>query len=357
MGRTSITGRALAGERRVVIVEPRILIAGGSGVFGTRLAWDLITGTSCRLTLVGRSLTRLRRVARKLGGRCDVHTIDLRDPAALTEAARGHFAVACTAGPFNRLSPELPAAAVAAGAHWLDISDDREWVMRQLQDSALHLRARAVGVAVAPGLSSTPAISAVLARRCCEMLPKASTARVTLYIGNRNRKGVASIARACVSGSSEHSRVELPFGERTAFRFDSPDTPLMQEELGLEARFAVAFQAKLGYRVMAAIGRRALARPIAWATRPFGLFGDPRGCLRVDVWDAAKRRAAAWVTGHDQRMPVIPFQMTLKGLLDDDWPKCRAGVIRPWRNDALQRWLDGLRCHGLEYGEQQPTSD
>ena len=338
-----------------MIAEPRILIAGGSGVFGTRLARDLIVATTCRLTLAGRSAARLRRVARNLGGgRGDVRTLDLRNPAALTDAARDHTAVTCTAGPFSRLSPELPAAAVAAGAHWLDISDDREWVMRLLHDTALHERAQAVGVAVAPGLSSTPAISAVLARRCREMLPRATSALVTLYIGNRNRKGVGSIARASVSGSRESMTVELPFGERTAFQFDSPDPPLMQEELALEAQFAVAFQATVGYRLMAAIGRPALARLIAWATRPMGLFGDPRGCLQVEVRDAAKRRAAAWVTGRDQRMPVIPLQMTLMGLLHDNWPKYRTGVIRPWRDETVDDWLAGLRRYGLEYGEQGP---
>ncbi len=337
-----------------MIDEPRILIAGGSGVFGTRLATDLIENTTCRLTLAGRSPGPLRRVASRLGGRCAVRTIDLRDPAALTEAARGHAAVACTAGPFSRLSPGLPAAAVAAGVHWLDISDDREWVMRLLQDTALDQRARAAGVAVAPGLSSTPAVSAVLARRCLEMLPEARAAMVTLYIGNRNRKGVGSIARACVSGSRERIRVELPFGKRTAFLFDSPDAPLMREELGLEAQFTVAFQAELGYRIMAAIARPTLARLIAWATRPFGLFGDPRGCLHVSVWDRAKRHASAWVIGRDQRMPVIPLQMTLKGLLDDDWPSSRTGLIRPWQAEGLHGWLSGLRRQGLEYGERGP---
>ena len=167
MGRATGIGQALglAAKRRIVTVEPRILIAGGSGVFGSRLAKDLIEGTSCRLTLAGRSAARLHRIARGLGvGRADVRVLDLRDPAALTEAARDHTAVACTAGPFGHLSPELPAAAVAAGAHWLDISDDREWVMRLLHDTTLHERAHAVGVAVAPGLSSTPAISAAVSR-------------------------------------------------------------------------------------------------------------------------------------------------------------------------------------------------
>ena len=46
-----------------------------------------------------------------------------------------------------------------------------------------------------------------------ELLPEATDALVTLYIGNRNRKGVGSIARAMVSGTTERTTVEFPFGE------------------------------------------------------------------------------------------------------------------------------------------------
>jgi hypothetical protein len=258
--------------------------------------------------------------------------------------------VACTAGPFAALPPGLPAAAVRAGAHWLDISDDRAWVLRVLADAPLDAAARAAGVAVAPGLSSVPAISGVLARRCRELLPAAARARVTLYIGNRNRKGVGSIARALVSGSTEGASVELPMGRRTAFRFDSPDAPLLREELGLEAEFRVAFELSLGYRLMATVGRPGCARAFAWLTRPLGWFGDRRGCLQVEAWDVAGGRVAAWAIGTDQRMPVVPLAFVLSGLMDGAWPGL--GVRRAWRDEPPERWLAALRHAGLEFDER-----
>lgn len=329
----------------------RVLIAGGSGVFGQRLA-ALLLADGLDLTLAGRSARRLLAAARRLGDsdRVAVQALDLRDPGALEAAARGHAAVACTAGPFAGLPAGLPAAAVRAGAHWLDISDDREWVRRVLGDGALDAAAHAADLVVAPGCSSVPAISGVLARRCRELLPDAARGRVTLYIGNRNRKGVGSIARALVSGSTDGTPVELPMGRLTAFRFDSPDAVLMREELDLEAEFRAAFELSLGYRVMASVGRPGCARAFAWCTRPLGWFGDRRGCLQVEVWDSAGRRAAAWAIGTDQRMPVVPLACVLSGLLAGSWPGL--GVRRVWQDEPPDRWIAALRGAGLDVGER-----
>lgn len=334
----------------------RILIAGGSGVFGQRLA-ALLLAEGLGVTLAGRSPRRLRAAVRGLGGgeRVAAQPLDLRDPAALERAAAGHVAVACTAGPFSGLPSGLPAAAVRAGAHWLDISDDREWVLRVLGDLALDAAARAAGVVVAPGCSTVPAISGILARRCRERLPAAIRARATLYIGNRNRKGVGSLARALVSGSADAVPVDLPVGRQAAFRFDSPDGALMREELGLDAEFRAAFELSLGWRVAARVARPGCARAIAWLTRPLGRFGDPRGCLQVEAWDAAGSHVAAWALGTDQRMPVVPLAYVLAGLVQGTWPG--PGVRRVWQDAPPSHWLGALRAAGLEAGEREPIRE
>src|SRR5207237_865572 len=140
--------------------------------------------TPATLVLVGRDPEHLVAACRALqaGSRVTPLRLDLADAGALAGAAAGCAAVVCAAGPFQSLGRGLPGAAVAAGAHWLDIGDDPGWVLPLLADSNLDVAARAAGLAVMPGLSTVPALSGALVRRCHERLPGGRHARVTLVI-------------------------------------------------------------------------------------------------------------------------------------------------------------------------------
>src|SRR5947208_3611468 len=110
---------------------PRILIAGGSGVFGRLLARELLASTPAHVVLAGRDPQRLAAACRGLGAhaRTEPLILDLQDACALARAAVGCFAVACTAGPFQQLPPDLPRAALEAGAGLLGIRGGRGWVL------------------------------------------------------------------------------------------------------------------------------------------------------------------------------------------------------------------------------------
>src|SRR5262245_40923342 len=133
---------------------PQLLIAGGYGAFGGLLARELQGSTTAQLWIAGRDSGRAAAFCAAPGEpeRAQPLALDLRDPGALGEAARGCFAVLCAAGPFQQLPRELPARAVTAGAHWLDLADTSQWVLPQLGDTRLHAAALAAGRAVLPGL-------------------------------------------------------------------------------------------------------------------------------------------------------------------------------------------------------------
>src|SRR5438067_13777934 len=109
-----------------------LLIAGGYGVFGSLLTRELLNSTvaqaSC-LLVAGRDLDRAAAFCASLLApeRVQPLQLDLRDPEAVARAARSCFAVLCAAGPFQQLPRNLPSCTVAAGAHWLDLADTREW--------------------------------------------------------------------------------------------------------------------------------------------------------------------------------------------------------------------------------------
>jgi Saccharopine dehydrogenase NADP binding domain len=318
--------------------HPRVLIVGGSGVFGRLLAHELLRTTSVDLVLAGRALWAAMAASRELGApdRTSAIALDLGDPDSLTRAARGCVAVACAAGPFQELSRELPMAAVRAGAHWLDIGDHEGWVVPVLEDATIDAAAKDAGLAVIPGLSTVPALSGALARWGCERLPGADRARITLFIGNRNAKGAGAIASAMSSGFGRPTRVDLPFGRRVAYVGRSPDTELLRRDLGLDAAFRVVLEwAPAGLLVfglgpvwsrLGARSRSRGARILAAISRPFGRFGSEGGCLQVDLWDG-KRRLSVTALSDDQRLGILPCAMALQRLLEGDLPE--RGVVHP----------------------------
>jgi NAD(P)-dependent dehydrogenase (short-subunit alcohol dehydrogenase family) len=336
--------------------RPRVLIAGGSGVFGRLLARELLRTTSADLTLAARHRASADAACRELGApdRTSAIALDLGDPESLFRAARGCVAVACAAGPFQDLSRELPMAAVRAGAHWVDIGDAEGWVVPILDDTTLDAAARDAGLVAIPGLSTVPAISGALARWGCERLPGAQRARVTLFIGNRNAKGAGAIASAMASGFGRPTRVDLPFGRRLAYLERSPDRELLRRDLGLEAEFRVILEwGPAGLFVwgvgplVSHLGDRARSRVAALLSaisRPFGRFGSEGGCLQVDLWNGERRVSVTAVSG-DQRLAILPCAMALQGLLEEDLPK--RGVVHPaaWRSP--ETWIGELRDRGV----------
>ncbi len=336
--------------------RPRVLIAGGSGVFGRLLARDLLRTTSADLILAGRDLRAVEGARRELGAtdRTSAMALDLGDTGSLNLAARGCVAVACAAGPFQGLSPGLPEAAVRAGAHWVDIGDHEGWVVPLLDDRSLDDAARDAGVAVIPGLSTVPAISGALARWGRERLPGAENARVTLFIGNRNVKGAGAIASALSNGFGRPTRVDLPLGRRLAYLGRSPDRALLRRDLGLEAEFRVVlgwgpaglFVFGVGpvWSRFSARARARVAGLLSSISRPFGRLGSGGGCLQVELWDGDRRVSVAALTG-DQRLAILPCAMALQRLLEGDLRD--RGVIHPVGWLSPETWIADLRERGV----------
>lgn len=187
-------------------------------------------------------------------------TLDLADTGAVHRTARGAYAFACAAGPFQALDRAIVRAVVEAGAHWLDIADDERWFFDLLDDRALDALARERGVCVIPGLSSLPAISGALVRRL-----RPARADITLFIGNDNRKGAAAIA----SGAA----------------LRSPDRELLRRELGIDAVARSQFElpgARLAMNALRVLPLRARLRVAKVLCRIVPRFGSEGGYLEVN---------------------------------------------------------------------------
>lgn len=341
---------------------PRVLIAGGYGVFGSLLASELIAATSLRILIGGRNRAAAGRVCRQLGapGRCEPLELDLNERESFRKAASGCLAVVCAAGPFQRFDRGLPLIAVETGAHWLDISDDEGWVLALLDNERLDAAAQAAGRTILPGLSTTPALSGALVRWCRKRAPQVDRARIVLWIGNRNRKGPAAIASALRSGFRDPVSVRLPTGPCRAYRFRSPDAVLLRREVAMEAEFRVAFEWELSNWLIARLQRiPSPERMSSWLMRlsgPFSRFGSDSGCLQTEVFDREGRAlVTASFSARGQRLAVLPAVLALQALLSGEIRE--RGCVSPASWLAPEEWVARLTARGLQFGSGARRAD
>jgi hypothetical protein len=333
----------------------RVLIAGGYGVFGRLIAAELLARTSAHLLIAGRDLRAAARACRRLdsSGRCEPLRLDLSDQESVRRAVSGCFALVCAAGPFQRLDRRGPQTVAAAGAHWLDIGDDTAWVLSLLEKGGEASRGSAT--AILPGLSTTPALSGVLVRWLYDRLPDARTARITLFIGNRNRKGPGSVASALDSELDCPMTVDLPVGRYVSHRLGSADAALLAKELRLEAEFRVAFKWGISRMALARVHALALssarsARLLSLLSEPLRFFGTDTGCVEARLWNAAGESAAAWFLARGQRLAALPAVIALEALMAGEIrPR---GAFSPAQLFPPQEWIARLNARGIDFGSR-----
>ena len=142
----------------------RILVVGGYGMFGARVAERLARDAELDIIIAGRSEARAASAAKALGASAvariahaalDAFAAGPGDIAGLSPAV-----VINASGPFQgQHDYALARAAIASGAHYIDLADDRRYVRGF---TTLDASARAAGVLAVTGASSVPALAAAV---------------------------------------------------------------------------------------------------------------------------------------------------------------------------------------------------
>src|SRR5262249_19539416 len=139
----------------------RVLVSGGTGSFGARLVETLVATTDLDVIVAARGLQRARALAAALHIRYPDRNIETQACHNLLTSAEGLtkldvWWVVDRAGPFEAGNTRLVAAAIAAGCHYIDLADSRDFVAAI---GSFDKAARAANVLVASGASSTPAVT------------------------------------------------------------------------------------------------------------------------------------------------------------------------------------------------------
>ena len=133
----------------------RVMVLGGYGYFGGAIAKSLAASGAFEVVVAGRDEARAAAVAQPLGA--SHARVDATDPELGKRlAALAPRLVINTVGPFQQRDHGVARAAIAAGSHYVDLADSREFVRAV---TALDVEARSRDVLVVSGASSVPALS------------------------------------------------------------------------------------------------------------------------------------------------------------------------------------------------------
>jgi hypothetical protein len=171
----------------------RVLIIGGYGNFGGYIARALARDPNISLLIGGRSQSKADQFAKSLDAAnpasgCTVD-IDGNISARLAEVAPD--IVIHAKGPFQTQDHRVARAAISAGAHYLDLSDARDFVAGI---SELDAAAKDAGVAVIAGASSVPCLTAAFIDRYKGRFAQLESATYGIAAAQATNRGLGTAA-------------------------------------------------------------------------------------------------------------------------------------------------------------------
>ena len=221
----------------------RVLILGGYGVFGARLARLLDRDAAFEIVIAGRTLAKAEALTRSLPGPATKRAavFDKTALAGALQEIRPDLLVHC-AGPFQGQDYAIAEICIDHGVHYTDLSDGRAF---SEGFSRLDEAARKKGVFALTAASTTSALSAAAALSMAPGFAQVDKVSVGVTPGNRAPRGRAVVeailgytgepipwrangAEVFVTGWGDLKRVSLPrLGARWFSPCDAPDMAVM----------------------------------------------------------------------------------------------------------------------------------
>jgi hypothetical protein len=331
----------------------RVLLLGGYGVFGGRIAERLAREPDIEVVVAGRSLGRAEALAAQLGRSARAKLTPVRlDATQIAEsdlAAQRPLLVINASGPYQRQDYRLARACTAAGAHYADLADARGFVTGI---GALDAEAREAGVLVVSGASTVPAISAAVIDEHAPRFATLEAATIVIAPGNSFDPGLATTqsilgplgrpfaASGGSSGATVHGwqhlrrRTIAGLGARWLGAVDTPDLDLLPRRYSSLRKVQVFAALEVGafhlglwglsWLVRGGLVRtpERLAAPLLSVKHALGFLGSDVGGMAVSLegigrdgarlridWSLIARR------GHGPYVPATPAVILAKRLL------------------------------------------
>jgi NAD(P)-dependent dehydrogenase (short-subunit alcohol dehydrogenase family) len=370
-----------------------VLVVGGTGAFGERLVTGILETTGFDVVVAGRNQVRLaafvahcNRTAAPGGrARAAFLTLDVRSVTPGAIKGTGAFAVVDAASPYQGGDYGLARAAIAAGLHYIDLADARDFVMGF---GVLDAAARAAGVVALTGASSTPALSNAALDKLTAGWSRVDRVEVAISPGNRAPRGL-SVVRSILSYAGRPVRVfaegrwcerpgwgmtmrrEMPgLGRRWLSLAETPDLDIVPDRFAVQrsAVFRAGLELSvlhLGLLTASLLVRAGVLRSLAPMARVFRAMaavfqplGTDRGGMLAEAvgLDREERPVRGlWSLvaeeGDGPYVPTLPALAALRALADGRLVRPGAsacvGVLsleeieakfRPYRITSSTRW-------------------
>lgn len=309
----------------------RVLILGGYGIFGSRIAQLLSSEPEVQLIIAGRDKFKAELCASKLSGfaeglRLERDSVNL---AAQLKALHLDLLIHC-AGPFqNETDYRVARACIEARTPYIDIADARRFVC---DFHRLSPAAEAAGIAMITGASSLPAMSSAVLKEIQRDLPAIRAVEIAIAPAHRIERGLATVRAGFESlgesfpqlqdgqwresyAGNHLRRVKLahPVGERWLCDFDVPDLELCPRHFAdlQGARFATGVEPRTLQTALTLCARLARQDLPATNTRLASL-----GRRLADHWPGGSRHGGMLVRadGEDSRGQPAACQWQILGL-------------------------------------------
>ena len=311
----------------------RVIVIGGLGNFGARICKRLSLEHGFKIVATSRHAERTSTTKD-----VEVATLDIEHEglAAQLKALAPDIVIHC-AGPFHNQDYRVALAALACGAHYIDIADGRAFVAGFV--AAVQPAAEAAGRLAITGASTLPALSSAVVDSMRKSLVTLNSIEILIAPGQQAPRGVATMAavlgyagkpfpwRADAVWRVAHGWQELKaetfsFGHRLSAACDVPDLVLLPERYPEVC--TVTFRAALEVSVqhvalwsLAAVRRIGVPVPVArWAPvlnrvgNWLDRFGSGTGGMKVRVVGVdslGRRNRKEWeLVAKDNHGPEIP---------------------------------------------------
>ncbi|WP_162651190.1 saccharopine dehydrogenase NADP-binding domain-containing protein [Lentilitoribacter sp. Alg239-R112] len=180
--------------------KPKILIIGGTGIFGTRLVQHLAVSLKADVCLfiTSRSEAKAQKVADSIQASIDIKGVGFdrkTNLKAMFADIQPDITVDCS-GPFQDADYETALAALASGSHFIDLADAKTYI--EHFTSNLNEIARENNLTAITGASTTPALSANVVQTITNDWQQIDKIELAITPGGKSKVG-PSVIKALLS--------------------------------------------------------------------------------------------------------------------------------------------------------------
>ncbi len=199
----------VTGFQRLEPELPKVVVYGGDGFFGHFVVEDLLKYSAAQIIVASRHPkattfqpfeTRIRKVES-----------DINDYVSVLSTIDGAKVVVSCVGPYQGQSLNLLRACMEKHISYVDIADDRDFVVRCHQ---LCSKVEQAGITAFVGCSVVPGMSSLLTKYCQEKIPSIERTRISISPGTQHPRGPGSFLCLLSTVGNEFS-IPNGTGQRT----------------------------------------------------------------------------------------------------------------------------------------------